>query len=183
MRPTLSHSIHTHTFTTYTRFSHTLLSYTLSHLSKTTLTLSQHYASGTHTHSYDITYANSCQFPRYETHGGEDVPVYAIGPGSHLFTGTVEQTYIAHAIAHAACIADDNSHCEKPPSDDACAAAPGPVPAPTSRRPLGQATPTVEDHKQQSRDHRAWSAGTRAWTWTSYQTLTLLMLPMVVLLR
>ncbi|KAK4318054.1 hypothetical protein Pmani_010929 [Petrolisthes manimaculis] len=132
----------------------------------------------------DINFVQQAAVPRkYETHGGEDVPVYAIGPGSHLFTGTVEQTYIAHAIAHAACIADDNSHCEKPPSDDACAAAPGPVPAPTSRRPLGQVTPTVEDHKQQSRDHRAWSAGTRAWTWTTYHALTLLMLPLMVLLR
>ena len=43
--------------------------------------------------------------PRYSTHGGEDVPVYAHGPGAHLFTGTMEQAYLAHAIAHAACIA------------------------------------------------------------------------------
>lgn len=121
---------------------------------------------------------------RYETHGGEDVPVYAIGPGSHLFSGTVEQTYIAHAIAHAACIAEDNSHCEKPPSDDACAAAPGPAPAPTSRRPLGQPPPTVEDEKQQTRDHPwAWSTGTRTRTWTAYHALTLLMLPVVLVLR
>lgn len=120
---------------------------------------------------------------RYETHGGEDVPVYAIGPGSHLFSGTVEQTYIAHAIAHAACIAEDNSHCEKPPSDDACAAAPGPAPAPTSRRPLGQTPPTVEDEKQQTRDHPwAWSTGTRT-PWTPYHALTLLMLPVVLVLR
>ena len=60
-------------------------------------------------------------FTRYETHSGEDVPVYAIGPGSYLFSGTVEQSYIPHAIAYASCIAPDSSHCEKPPSDDASA--------------------------------------------------------------
>jgi len=48
--------------------------------------------------------------------------VYATGPGSYLLTGTIEQSYIAHAIAHAACISPDSSHCERPPSDDASAA-------------------------------------------------------------
>ncbi|XP_037089007.1 alkaline phosphatase, tissue-nonspecific isozyme-like [Pollicipes pollicipes] len=41
---------------------------------------------------------------KYETHGGEDVPVYAVGPWSHLFSGTFEQSYVAHAISFAACI-------------------------------------------------------------------------------
>ena len=27
-----------------------------------------------------------------ETHGGEDLGIYAIGPWSHLFQGTVEET-------------------------------------------------------------------------------------------
>ncbi|KAG0713236.1 Alkaline phosphatase, tissue-nonspecific isozyme [Chionoecetes opilio] len=123
------------------------------------------------------------RFKVYETHGGEDVPVYAIGPGSHLFSGTVEQNYIPHAIAHAACIAEDNSHCEKPPSDDACAAAPGLATTPISLRPLGQVPPAVEDEKQQTRDQWAWSTGTRTWTWTIYQALTLLMLLVVLMLR
>ena len=39
-----------------------------------------------------------------ETHGGEDVPVYASGPMSHLFEGTFEQSYIAHAMAYSGCI-------------------------------------------------------------------------------
>ena len=39
-----------------------------------------------------------------ETHGGEDVPIYADGPMSFLFSGTVEQSYIPHAMAYAACI-------------------------------------------------------------------------------
>ncbi|CAB3369090.1 Hypothetical predicted protein [Cloeon dipterum] len=34
-----------------------------------------------------------------ETHGGEDVAVYAIGPQSHLFNGVFEQSYLAHAIS------------------------------------------------------------------------------------
>lgn len=33
-----------------------------------------------------------------ETHGGEDVAIYATGPGAHLFRGTREQNYIYHAI-------------------------------------------------------------------------------------
>uniref|UniRef100_A0A1L8DJH5 alkaline phosphatase n=3 Tax=Nyssomyia neivai TaxID=330878 RepID=A0A1L8DJH5_9DIPT len=37
-----------------------------------------------------------------ETHGGEDVPVYASGPWAHLFTGTYEQNVIPHMIAYAA---------------------------------------------------------------------------------
>ena len=36
-----------------------------------------------------------------ETHGGQDVGVYAGGPGSELFRGTVEQHYIYHAIVDA----------------------------------------------------------------------------------
>ncbi|XP_029034185.1 alkaline phosphatase 4-like [Osmia bicornis bicornis] len=47
-----------------------------------------------------------------ETHGGEDVGVYAIGPYSHLFRGTFEQNYIAHVIAYAACFKDWPSHCD-----------------------------------------------------------------------
>jgi len=39
-----------------------------------------------------------------ETHGGEDVPIYSSGPMSFLFTGTVEQSYITHAMAYSACI-------------------------------------------------------------------------------
>ena len=41
-----------------------------------------------------------------ETHGGEDVGIYALGPMSHLFRGVMEQNVIAHVMAHAACIGD-----------------------------------------------------------------------------
>uniref|UniRef100_A0AAY4EXR9 Alkaline phosphatase n=1 Tax=Denticeps clupeoides TaxID=299321 RepID=A0AAY4EXR9_9TELE len=39
-----------------------------------------------------------------ETHGGEDVAIYAKGPMAHLFHGVKEQNYIAHAMAYAACL-------------------------------------------------------------------------------
>jgi hypothetical protein len=39
-----------------------------------------------------------------ESHGGEDVPVFAQGPWSHLFIGTMEQHTIAHKMAYAACV-------------------------------------------------------------------------------
>jgi len=37
-----------------------------------------------------------------ETHAGEDVGVYASGPSSPLVTGTNEQSYLFHVMAHAA---------------------------------------------------------------------------------
>ncbi|XP_070543493.1 alkaline phosphatase, tissue-nonspecific isozyme-like [Ptychodera flava] len=48
-----------------------------------------------------------------ESHGGEDVAVYATGPMSHLFHGVKEQHYIAHAVKYAACIGQyaDSEHC------------------------------------------------------------------------
>ncbi|XP_068248900.1 alkaline phosphatase-like [Palaemon carinicauda] len=39
-----------------------------------------------------------------ETHGGEDVAVYASGPMAHLFHRVHEQTYVAHVMGYAACI-------------------------------------------------------------------------------
>ncbi|XP_017879385.1 alkaline phosphatase 4-like [Ceratina calcarata] len=47
-----------------------------------------------------------------ETHGGEDVGVYSIGPYSHLIRGTFEQNYIAHVVAYAACFKNWPSHCD-----------------------------------------------------------------------
>lgn len=40
----------------------------------------------------------------YETHGGDDVAVFASGPYSHLFTGVFEQNFIPHAMGFASCI-------------------------------------------------------------------------------
>jgi len=36
-----------------------------------------------------------------ETHAGEDVMIFAKGPGAHLFRGVVEQSYIYHVMTHA----------------------------------------------------------------------------------
>lgn len=38
---------------------------------------------------------------RSETHGGEDVALFAIGPWAHLATGTMEQNVIFHIVDHA----------------------------------------------------------------------------------
>ncbi|GAB1285192.1 Alkaline phosphatase [Apodemus speciosus] len=39
-----------------------------------------------------------------ETHGGEDVAIFARGPQAHLVHGVQEQNYIAHVMAFAACL-------------------------------------------------------------------------------
>ncbi|XP_053699159.1 membrane-bound alkaline phosphatase-like [Sabethes cyaneus] len=47
-----------------------------------------------------------------ETHGGEDVAVYASGPWSHLFTGSYEQNTIPHMMAYALCVGDGLTACK-----------------------------------------------------------------------
>lgn len=48
-----------------------------------------------------------------ETHGGDDVGVFASGPQAHLFTGVYEQHYIPHAMAYVACLGDKMTACTK----------------------------------------------------------------------
>lgn len=49
-----------------------------------------------------------------ETHGGEDVGVYADGPGAYLVHGTVEQQYTFHVMDHALCLSDSKQEtCDK----------------------------------------------------------------------
>ncbi|GIY95036.1 hypothetical protein CEXT_29331 [Caerostris extrusa] len=43
----------------------------------------------------------------------KDVPVYAHGPMAHLFRGVLEQTYVPHAMAYAACIGPQRDDCER----------------------------------------------------------------------
>ncbi|XP_062306551.1 intestinal-type alkaline phosphatase [Osmerus eperlanus] len=52
-----------------------------------------------------------------ETHGSEDVAIFAKGPMSHLFHGVQEQSYIAHVMAYAACI-EPYEDCDLEPSPD-----------------------------------------------------------------
>uniref|UniRef100_A0AAQ4QTN6 alkaline phosphatase n=1 Tax=Gasterosteus aculeatus aculeatus TaxID=481459 RepID=A0AAQ4QTN6_GASAC len=48
-----------------------------------------------------------------ETHGIEDVAIFAKGPMAHLFHGVHEQNYIAHVTAYAACL-EPYENCELP---------------------------------------------------------------------
>ncbi|RXM95705.1 Alkaline phosphatase, partial [Acipenser ruthenus] len=47
-----------------------------------------------------------------ETHGGEDVAVFAKGPLAHLLHGVHEQNYIPHVMAYATCIGQNTEHCK-----------------------------------------------------------------------
>merc|ERR1719348_694902 len=46
-----------------------------------------------------------------ETHGGEDVSAYAIGPQAHLISGVHEQSYLAHLVAYAGCLKEKHLGC------------------------------------------------------------------------
>lgn len=46
-----------------------------------------------------------------ETHGGEDVPVYASGPWSDLFSGVYEQSTLPYLIAYAGCFGPGQQAC------------------------------------------------------------------------
>ncbi|XP_052122782.1 uncharacterized protein LOC127749287 [Frankliniella occidentalis] len=49
---------------------------------------------------------------QWATHGGEDVPVYSQGPlAAALLGGSMDQTYIPHAIAYIACLVDFAERC------------------------------------------------------------------------
>ncbi|XP_026738716.1 alkaline phosphatase, tissue-nonspecific isozyme-like isoform X2 [Trichoplusia ni] len=56
----------------------------------------------------DVNYAYPSLVPLdSETHGGEDVAVYASGPWQHLFTASYEQNLVPHLMAYAMCITED----------------------------------------------------------------------------
>ncbi|XP_071945549.1 alkaline phosphatase-like [Antedon mediterranea] len=52
-----------------------------------------------------------------ETHGGEDVAIYASGPMAHLFHGVHEQNYIMHVMKYTSCVGYNKEHCEIVGSD------------------------------------------------------------------
>ncbi|ALC43155.1 CG10827 [Drosophila busckii] len=56
-----------------------------------------------------------------ETHGGEDVAVFASGPWAHLFSGVYEQNAIPHMMAFAACVGAGQTACDQSASNDAFA--------------------------------------------------------------
>lgn len=41
-----------------------------------------------------------------ETHGGDDVGVFASGPWAHLLSGVIEENVIPHVMAYASCVGD-----------------------------------------------------------------------------
>ncbi|XP_050431784.1 alkaline phosphatase-like [Adelges cooleyi] len=50
----------------------------------------------------------------WETHGGDDVAVFASGPWSHLFVGNYEQNYIPYAISYASQMGPGAEHTANP---------------------------------------------------------------------
>ncbi|KAK2108292.1 hypothetical protein P7K49_013457 [Saguinus oedipus] len=58
-----------------------------------------------------------------ETHGGEDVAVFARGPQAHLVHGVQEQSFVAHVMAFAACL-EPYAACDLAPAASTTDAAP-----------------------------------------------------------
>uniref|UniRef100_F7EGD2 Alkaline phosphatase n=1 Tax=Monodelphis domestica TaxID=13616 RepID=F7EGD2_MONDO len=67
-------------------------------------------------YAHDNYQAQSAVPLSYETHGGEDVAVFAKGPMAHLLHGVQEQNYIPHVMAYASCIGSIMDHCQSHPS-------------------------------------------------------------------
>ncbi|XP_033764063.1 alkaline phosphatase-like [Pecten maximus] len=65
--------------------------------------------------TFDTT-TNDYMFPSavplgQDTHGADDVAVYARGPMAHLIHGVHEQNYVAHVMAYASCMGINKGHC------------------------------------------------------------------------
>ncbi|XP_048773394.2 alkaline phosphatase-like isoform X1 [Ostrea edulis] len=60
----------------------------------------------------DYTQTSAVPF-KSETHGGEDVPIYARGPWSHLIHGVHEQHYVYHVMSLASCVGTQKTKCSK----------------------------------------------------------------------
>lgn len=79
----------------------------------------QHYINGTRINPLTLQTwnDNDYKFPAtvhvdVETHGGEDVGIWAIGPWAHLFRGTLEQNVIPHIMAYASCVGNGLKSCD-----------------------------------------------------------------------
>uniref|UniRef100_A0A8C6RTY9 Alkaline phosphatase n=1 Tax=Nannospalax galili TaxID=1026970 RepID=A0A8C6RTY9_NANGA len=72
----------------------------------------------TETESGDKTYRQQAAVPlSSETHGGEDVAIFARGPQAHLVHGVQEQSYVAHVMAFAGCLEPYTDCRLAPPAD------------------------------------------------------------------
>ena len=49
-------------------------------------------------------------YRRKGSHGGDDVPVYVRGPGSAIFGGNIEQSFIPHLLGYSACLGPGAKH-------------------------------------------------------------------------
>nr|XP_971418.1 PREDICTED: membrane-bound alkaline phosphatase [Tribolium castaneum] len=47
-----------------------------------------------------------------ETHGGDDVAIFAQGPWAHLFTGVMEENVIPYLLAYASCVGNGTTMCD-----------------------------------------------------------------------
>ncbi|KAG8569558.1 hypothetical protein GDO81_014458 [Engystomops pustulosus] len=60
----------------------------------------------------NVTYHAQSAVPlKSETHGGEDVAIFAKGPMAHLLHGVLEESYLPYAMGYAACIGTNQNHC------------------------------------------------------------------------
>lgn len=66
-----------------------------------------------------------------ETHGGEDVAVFARGPQAHLVHGVQEQSFVAHVMAFAACLEPYTACGLAPPDNTLTSPTAGPSARPT----------------------------------------------------
>lgn len=48
-----------------------------------------------------------------ETHGGDDVAIFAQGPWAHLFTGVMEENVLPHLMSYASCVGKGATVCDK----------------------------------------------------------------------
>jgi alkaline phosphatase len=70
-----------------------------------------------HVDTTDPSYLQEATTPEhYESHGGEDVAIYAGGPGAQRFHGVQEQNYIYHAIVAALGWKDTNAEIASEPT-------------------------------------------------------------------
>ncbi|XP_060224769.1 intestinal-type alkaline phosphatase [Meriones unguiculatus] len=76
--------------------------------------------------SYSPSYRQQAAVPvKSETHGGEDVAIFARGPQAHLVHGVQEQNYIAHVMAFAGCLEPYTDCGLAPPAEQSGAVTPG----------------------------------------------------------
>uniref|UniRef100_A0A8C6MNZ5 Alkaline phosphatase n=1 Tax=Mus spicilegus TaxID=10103 RepID=A0A8C6MNZ5_MUSSI len=95
----------------------------------------------TEAQSVDPNYKQQAAVPlSSETHGGEDVAIFARGPQAHLVHGVQEQNYIAHVMAFAGCLEPYTDCGLAPPAGQSPIITPGQ--ATTTNNAAGQATTT-----------------------------------------